>query len=140
MKKEKFIALANAIGASEMAEKVLPMLEKQMECIVDYVKAVYMMDIQIQIMNARTMDKDEAIEKFHDLDVKRRRYHDAAIAALSVCNKMSERFGAAPIYDGDMDDRYEVADFCGDFVKEVFDSATVPSYSPKTILEKLLEK
>ena len=140
MKKEKFIALANAIGASEMAEKVLPMLEKQMECIVDYVKAVYMMDIQIQIMNARTMDKDEAIEKFHDLDVKRRRYHDAAIAALSVCNKMSERFGAAPIYDGDMDDRHEVADFCGDFVKEVFDFATVPSYSPKTILEKLLEK
>ena len=45
MYKEKFISLAQAVGKSEDAARVLPMLERNMKQFVDYVRAVYMLEV-----------------------------------------------------------------------------------------------
>lgn len=139
MLKEKFISLAQAMGKAEMGAKLLSMLELNLETIVDYVKAVYMLEINIQIVNARTDDPREAAERIADLDRRRRDAHNAAIAAISACNRMSDRFGVEHIYSGDIEDRCEVADFCGDFVIEVYGSRDKASYTAKRVLDKLME-
>ncbi len=103
-----------------------------------YVKAVYMLEVSVQLISARTFDAREAAEEVAEQDRKRRVMHEAAIAAVSSCNRMAERFGVQPVFDGNIEDRYEVADFCGDFVVEIFESATSASYSAQPIIDRLL--
>lgn len=139
MHKERFIALAQAVGKSEDAARVLPMLERNMKQFVDYVRAVFMLEVSIQIINARVFDSREAAEKIAEKDRARRVAHESAIAAVSACNRIAERYGAEPVFDGDISDRYEVADFCGLIVEEIYGSVTGADYSTKPILDKLLE-
>ena len=59
-----------------------------------------------------------------DMDRSRRNAHEAAIANVSMLNKMAEKLGVEPIFDGDIKDRNAVGDFCGALVFEYFDNRT----------------
>ena len=140
MYKEKFVALADAVGKKpENAEKVTSMIELNMEHLVDYVKAVYMMEVTMQLQRARLgEDSREYAEKLAELDHKRRSHHECAIAAVSVVNRMCGIYGVESIFDGNLDDRYEVADFCGNLVDEIFGSRD--KIVAKDVLAKAREK
>ena len=64
----------------------------------------------------------DALEK-NDQD--RHNAHERAIMGVKRLNRFAEMKGLEPIFDGDVSNRYEVADFCCETVKEYFDNRTL---------------
>lgn len=123
MYKELFVNLADAAAKAENGEKITGMIELNMEALVDYVKSVYMLEVSLTVARVRLgEDSREFAEHVAELDRKRRVCHEAAIASVSALNRMCDFFKVARVFDGDIDNRYEVADFCGNMVDEVFKS------------------
>lgn len=123
MYKELFIGLADAAAKAENGEKITGMIENNMETLVDYVKSVYMMEVSLTLSRVRLGDDSrEFAERVAELDRKRRICHEAAIASVSALNRMCDFFKVARVFEGDIDNRYEVADFCGNMVDEIFKS------------------
>ena len=48
--------------------------------------------------------------------------HERAIMGVKRLNRFAGMKGLEPIFDGDVSNRYEVADFCCETVKEYFDN------------------
>ena len=61
----------------------------------------------------------DALEK-NDQD--RHNAHERAIMGVKRLNRFAGMKGLEPIFDGDVSNRYEVADFCCETVKEYFDN------------------
>lgn len=116
MYKERYDSLVEVI--SEDAE-LLDFVEDQMNSFVDYVKTVYEMSVSLQILRFRLEGNDyrEAVER---LDRKRRYAHESAIVACSSLKRLAASYSVESLYDGDLEDRYAIADFCSAIVDEMF--------------------
>lgn len=120
MYKERFI---NLVKATEKDEDMLSVIEDQMNNLASYVNAVYAMEVQIQTLRFR-LEGEEYRDAVTALDKRRRNAHEAAIAGCSILNRMAKMVNAEDMYDGDLDDRYAVADFCIKVVDELFHGRT----------------
>lgn len=120
MYKNKFVALVDAYRNDEMA---LELIENNMDSLNAYVTAVYAMEVQLQTLRFR-LEGEEYRDAVMTIDRRRRNAHEAAIASCSVLNRIAAMEGVAPIYDGDLNDRYQVADFCIAIVEELFKGRT----------------
>lgn len=120
MFKERFIHLVKAVNEDE---DLLSAVEDQMNNFVHYVDAVYTMEVQIQTLRFR-LEGAEYREAVTTLDNRRRTAHEAAISGCAILNRVSKMVGTETMYDGDLDDRYAVADFCMKIVDELFHGCT----------------
>lgn len=116
-KKENFLALVEAYSDDDM---VLDMIASNMNNLGNYVDSVYSMEYRIPILRAR-LDAVDFQDAVMDLDRGRRNAHEAAISSVKILNRVAGKAGLPPLYDGDVENRYQVADFCMEVVKELFD-------------------
>lgn len=63
---------------------------------------------------------EELKEKISETDSRRHAAHEAAISAVNIINRACQKLGLPPFADIDTADRRAVAEFCGDYVREVF--------------------
>lgn len=120
MYKERFELLVKAAGNDE---DILTLIEDSMNALSSYVSTVYAMEVQIQTLRFR-LEGAEYRDAVMELDKRRRSAHEAAIASCSVLNRVASIIGSEAMYAGNLDDRYEVADFCIAIVEELFHGRT----------------
>ena len=60
--------------------------------------------------------------KITELDRMRSKHHDAAIASASAVNRIAAFYGVGPIYTGDPTVRRQVAAFCMEAVRVLFEN------------------
>lgn len=118
--KEKITDLAN--GWKEDKD-VLDMIKKNVGRIQGYVDSVVTMECLQPVIYAK-YEGEEIRDRIMDLDQKRRIAHEAAISAVSQLVRWAGLVNVEPVYTGDLDDRWQIADFCIEFVKNVFDGRT----------------
>ena len=123
MYKEKFCAVVKSIvtsGAYEgKLDAALAFLERSMSKLPDYVTTVFNMEVAMQTLRFR-LEPEDYRAKVMELDHSRKIAHDCAIDALNCINRMCEKSSAELFFAGDSSDRYEVAEFCGKVVEEIF--------------------
>jgi hypothetical protein len=61
-------------------------------------------------------------DRITELDRMRSKHHDAAIASASAVNRIAAIYGVGPIYTGDPSVRREVAAFCMEAVRVLFEN------------------
>lgn len=98
------------------------------EDMVDYYKAVYMLDHQIIVWKS-TLDNQEYRERLEDGDRRRRILHDAAISSLSVANRLAQGLGLQPITNYDPQEEYRgyVGDAIFEYVENTVNIARTKS-------------
>lgn len=87
---------------------------------VDYQNHVINMGIIQPTLYAR-YEGQELRDKVMDLDQRRKSKHDAAIANMSMLNRICDNYGVERIAPVDTNDRYAVAEFIGDFCAEIYE-------------------
>lgn len=83
-----------------------------------YVHAVH--EYVIRMHEIQTLTGDDYKEAFTDIDKKRHNCHEAAISSLNVLNRISESFKLGKFADVDTSNRYAVADFCIEYVHQIY--------------------
>ena len=61
-------------------------------------------------------------EDLEKCDQDRHNAHERAIMGVKRLNRFAAMKGLSPIYEGDINNRYEIADFCSEVVNEYFDT------------------
>ena len=117
--KEKYQALVHACSNDDMLDIII----NDMKSLEHYVNAVYNMEITIPLVLARYEGQDVR-DRVEELDKNRNIAHERAILAVKRLNRFSGILGTSALFDGDVDDRYQVADFCFYVVSEVFQNRT----------------
>lgn len=85
-----------------------------------YCTAVYKMEIRMPVIRALYSEDIERLQNcIMSMDERRRMAHEAAITACSVINRLCDSYGQPKICP-ETDDRYEIANFVGKFVYEVY--------------------
>jgi len=118
--KEKLLCL---VEESKNDPEVLDFIERCISTYPEYVNAVVMEEYRTPLIRARKEGQDlrDAIEA---MDATRRICHEAAIASCVKLNRLSEKLELEPFFEGDVSDRYAVADFCGEVVNEFYEKGT----------------
>lgn len=137
---EKFKELVQAWSDDS---EVLDLIESNMNSFAKYVEAVYTMEYQLQIIRIRFEGDGERIRDITmNLDKNRRLRHESAIRSVTQLCRWAEMKNVEPIFDGDLTDRCQVADFCRKIVLYFFDSGlkgtTVDHTFPHRNIEELL--
>lgn len=122
---EGFQALIKALAEKEragdtVAPEALKYVRKSVDAISEYVRTVTMGETQLKIAYAR-LEGEELRDTVERIDRLRRFAHEAAISHTSSLNQMCHINSVDKIFTGDIENRYQVADFCGEMVKKLFD-------------------
>lgn len=76
-----------------------------------YVNAVSASEKVFELIRFR-YEADELIAKIEEADMNRRVIHNMAISNCNVLNRLASFYGVDHIFTGNVNDRYQVADFC----------------------------
>ncbi len=114
MIKEKYEKLIKASGDDA------DFVADQMDNFRRYVNSVVEMEIRLPLLRMRCSSIEDYQEKVMELDKKRRSSHECAIDSCNILNRLSEKLGLPAFFEGDTNDRYEVADFCLQVINELF--------------------
>ncbi len=88
-----------------------------------YVSTVDMTETRIKVARFRC-EGEEYREVVAEADRARRNAHEAAIANAAIVNRIARAYGISEkIFRGDLNDRYQVADFCLAVTVALFDEA-----------------
>lgn len=115
--KERFLNLVKAFSADP---DDLFLLEEAANNCLQYVAAVVTMELKVPRLRV-TLDGADYRAAVQELDSTRKIYHDGAIAMLTVVGRLAKALGEEPLFDGDLENRTAVGDFCGALVQEFFD-------------------
>jgi hypothetical protein len=123
MYKQKFSALLHAIvNVWGKDDEMFEMVGDALKAFGNYVMSVYEMETRIMLLRFRCDDPAEYQDEVMGLDRNRKAAHDAAIAQCSILNRLAGRVGLDDLgLCPATDDRYVIAEFCADIVKEFFD-------------------
>ncbi len=83
----------------------------------DYFNQVVRMEI---LANSITTWSSSDSFLYSQMDEERRFRHDLCVNACEDLNQMCQRLGIQDFYPGDVDDRHDVAAFCGVLVSNLF--------------------
>ena len=124
-------------------EDVLELIENNMNSFAKYVESVYTMEYRIKMARIRFAGEGEKIRDITmNLDRQRRICHEAAIRSVAQLCRWATMKGVNPIFDGDLEDRYQIADFCRAIVLHFFDSGvtgtTVDHSFPHKNIDELM--
>ena len=101
--------------------EVLEIIEDTINVYGDYVAYVYKMESLRHILKIK-LGKDEYKNSVEEMDEKRTRIHNAAIASTKTINRLCE-FNELPLFfQRNIEDRVEVAEFIRDVVVNVFEN------------------
>jgi len=100
-------------------KELMEFIVDQIEVFRKYANSVVEMEIRIPLERFRmeTEDLQRFIER---LDTNRRNIHERAIDSCRILNRLCDKMGLEAFYPGDLEDRYQVADFCWEIVSELF--------------------
>ena len=101
-------------------EDVIEMIFDILESMNSYVKTVNSMENTINVLKFR-LEADEFKIRVQELDMQRRIIHNSVISGVKLLNKISKTVGLEEFYNGDVLDRYAVADFAGLVSSETFE-------------------
>ena len=100
---------------------VLEIIEDTINVYGDYVAYVYKMESLRPILKIR-LEAEEYKNIIEEMDEKRTRIHNAAIASTKTINRLCE-FNELPLFfQRNIEDRVEVAEFIRDVVVNVFEN------------------
>ena len=111
----------NLINALPDDPEILEFIEDQMNYFPKYVNSVVAMQIHTNTYSNKTKD-DNYLAKLKTLDETRRMIHESTISACNILNRQCKINNVELICDIDTSDRYAVADFAAEMVKEFFDN------------------
>lgn len=103
---------------------VLDIIKTDIAHLQEYVQAVYSMETLIPIYRVR-YDDDDLRYHIEKLDNARRDKHNLAIMSVKRLNRFADLAKLPRLFDGNVDDRYEVADFCMNTVNTVFSTRSL---------------
>lgn len=116
--KDRYLKLIEACGDDE---DLLAFVTEGADKFEGYVHEVYVTDIRRPAY--RKMYEGDALRaELTRLDESRHVAHEAAIASIKQLNRLADNLHVPILYEGDLANRYQIADFCMAFVKEVFDA------------------
>jgi len=117
--KELIKILKSNSSTDEKVTMAVKMMEDNMESFNDYVNTVVNGEVKIALAYA-TLEGQELRDRVMELDYRRRCSHEAAISSVGICNRIASMYGVGNIYEGEITDRYQVADFCQEVVNDLF--------------------
>ena len=123
MKKENWATdfLTNLAKIYADDVEVLEIIEDTIDVYGEYVAYVYKMESLRHILRIK-LGKDEYKNAVEEMDEKRTRIHNTAIASTKTINRLCE-FNELPLFfQGNIEDRVEVAEFIRDVVVNVFEN------------------
>ena len=123
MKKENWATdfLTNLAKIYADDVEVIEIIEDTINGYGDYVAYVHKMESLKPILKIK-LGKDEYKNAVEEMDEKRTRIHNAAIASTKTINRLCE-FNKLPLFfQRNIEDRVEVADFIRDVVVNVFEN------------------
>ena len=99
--------------------ELVEFIADQVDVFRKYVNSVVEMEIRIPV--ARFRMETEDFQRFAErLDTNRRKIHERAIDSCRILNRLCDKMGLEAFYPRDLEDRYQVADFCWEIVSELF--------------------
>ena len=122
MKKENWATdfLTNLAKIYADDVEVIEIIEDTINVYGDYVAYVHKMESLKPILKIK-LGKDEYKNSVEEMDEKRTRIHNAAIASTKTINRLCE-FNELPLFfQGNIEDRVEVAEFIRDVVVNIFE-------------------
>ena len=121
MKKENWATdfLTNLAKLYADDVEVLEIIEDTVNVYGDYVAYVYKMESLRPILKIK-LSMDEYKNVVEEMDKKRTRVHNAAIASTKIINRLCESNRIPLFFEGNIDDRVEVAEFIRNVVVNVF--------------------
>ena len=100
---------------------VLEIIEDTINSYGDYVNYVYKMESKKVIFRLK-LEPLEYREVVQKMDSNRTNIHNAAIASTKIINRLCEPKKLELFYQGDIDDRVEVAEFIKEVVLNIFEN------------------
>ena len=123
MKKENWATdfLTNLAKIYADDVEVIEIVEDTINVYGDYVAYVHKMESLKPILKIK-LGKDEYKNSIEEMDEKRTRIHNAAIASTKIINRLCESNRITMFFEGNIEDRVEVAEFIRDVVVNVFEN------------------
>ena len=100
---------------------ILEIIEDTINVFGEYVAYVYKMESLRPILKIR-LEAAEYKNIIEEMDKKRTRIHNSAIASTKVINRLCESNELSLFFEGNIDDRVEVAEFIRDVIVGVFEN------------------
>ena len=133
--KDKYLKLVNSAEDKDTAEFIFQCVDSCR----NYVNSVLNMELQIPILKFRCPDESDYRNSVMELDRLRRSAHEHAI---NCCRALNRYCNAVEIdtlwFEGDLNNRHEVATFCGKVVSSLFNNGIKPTQVVKKIAEEEL--
>lgn len=89
----------------------LEIIQDSIDSFPAYINTIVKMETGIKIARFRCNSQEEFIEEVQRLDRNRHFSHNAAIVSVKILNRLCNSYGVEEIYQGDIEDRQEVATF-----------------------------
>ena len=123
MKKENWATdfLTNLAKIYADDVEVIEIIEDTINVYGDYVAYVHKMESLKPILKIK-LGKDEYKNSVEEMDEKRTRIHNAAIASTKIINRLCESNRIPLFFEANIEDRVEVAEFIRDVVVNVFEN------------------
>ena len=100
---------------------ILEIIEDTINVFGEYVAYVYKMESLRSILKIR-LEAAEYKNIIEEMDKKRTRIHNSAIASTKIINRLCESNRIPLFFEGNIDDRVEVAEFIRDVIVGVFEN------------------
>ena len=129
MKKENWATdfLTNLAKIYADDVEVIEIIEDTINVYGDYVAYVHKMESLKPILKIK-LGKDEYKNSVEEMDEKRTRIHNAAIASTKIINRLCESNRIPLFFEANIEDRVEVAEFIRDVVVNVFENRKLWCY------------
>lgn len=98
----------------------IELVEQALESCNRYVRSVVNMENAIGVARFR-MEASEYRAYIQQLDYSRKINHNATIVNVKLLNRLCDLYGVEPVYEGDVDNRKEVAAFAFRVVQDYFE-------------------
>ena len=119
MKKTDLYKKMLEIAKEDDDMKLVELINDLVDTFRKYVNSVVEMEIRIPVERFR-MEAEDLQRFIERLDLNRRIIHEKAIDSCRILNRICDTMGLEEFYSGDLEDRYQVADFCLEIVSELF--------------------
>ena len=100
---------------------ILEIIEDTIDVYGNYVSYVYKMESLRSVLKIR-LEAAEYKNIIEEMDKNRTRIHNSAIASTKVINRLCESNELSLFFEGNIDDRVEVAEFIRDVIVGVFEN------------------
>lgn len=107
----------------EKDDLVIEMISDTINLANDYVNKVVTMENSINILRLRLEPYDYR-QRVQELDNNRRLTHNALIVSIKALNRVCSMENLEPLFKGNIEDRYEIADWAGELINEIFKNRT----------------